>query len=209
MAYIIGQDYGSSHTGTTVEFPDGDAALRAFYAKTYVEPGLIIKVTWDSGNPIPPEVVPTRARVLKGKGPYDWLNAGGPVLVSGRFRDCVETLDPGRHGFFPLTLEDATGVVRPEPYYLFNVVGRIDAIIEAKSNLTAVGRGQVANWAYTRRVGPWHCAVDRTVIGGRACWTDVRYSRRWFIDDRLANLLKKYRLSGFTLDCYCAELDPE
>jgi hypothetical protein len=51
--------------------------------------------------------------------------------------------------------------------------------------------------------------VDRTVIGGRACWTDVRYSRRWFIDDRLANLLKKYRLSGFTLDCYCAELDPE
>ena len=130
-------------------------------------------------------------------------------MVSARFKDCVEKLDPGRHGFFPQTVEDTNGVARPEPYYLFNVVGRIDAIIEAKSNLKASGRGQIDAWGYVRRVGPWHCALDRTVIGDRACWIDIRYSGRWFVCDRLTQLLKKHHLSGFQFNEYCAELDPE
>lgn len=209
MAYIISSDYGSRHTGTQLVFPDGDAPLRAFYAATYVEPGTIIKARWDSGNAIPAEAVPRRGRVLKGKGPYDWLNVGGPVVVSARFRDCVESLDPGRHGFFPLIVEDKQGAVRPEEFYLFNVVGRIDSIIEDKSNLVAVGREHVSNWGYSRKAGPWHCALNSRIIGDRACWVEIRYSHRWFISDRLANLLKKYSLSGFTLDCYCAELASE
>jgi hypothetical protein len=108
--------------------------------------------------------------------------------VSARFRDCVETLDPGRHGFFPLTVEDKQGVARPESFFLFNVVGRIDSIIEAKSNLKAVGRGQINQWEYSRAVGPWHCALDKRVIGDRACWIEIRYSHRWFVSDRLVNL---------------------
>lgn len=30
MAYIVGSDYGARHTGTHLEFPDGDAALQAY-----------------------------------------------------------------------------------------------------------------------------------------------------------------------------------
>jgi len=131
------------------------------------------------------------------------------MRFSPRFRSCVEELDPGRHGFFPLTVEDKNGVARTEPYYLFNVVGRVDSIIEAKSNLKPEGRGQIDTWGYTRRLGPWHCALDRTVIGDRACWTEIRYGLRWFVRDRLAQLLKKHHLSGFTLNDYCAELPPE
>jgi hypothetical protein len=192
-----------------LEFLDGDAALQAYYAKTRIDPESPIKARWEGGTPIPSEVVPTRVRILKGKGPYDWANVGNPVLVSGRFRDCVEALDPGRHGFFPVSIADIHGVARPGSFYLFNVVGRIDSIIETKSNLKAVGRGQIDGWGYERRVGPWHCALDRSVIGDRACWTELRYRLRWFFSDRLANLLKKHRLSGFTLNEYCAELDPE
>ena len=209
MAYILGPDHGPRYSGTLMEFPEGDAALQAFFAETPICSGSPIKTRWKGGNPIPAEVVPKRVRVLKGKGPYDYAHVGTPVLVSAAFKECVETLDPGRHGFFPVTLEDNKGVARPEPYYLFNVVGRIEAIMEAKSNLQATGRGQVSNWAYQRRVGPWHCALDRTVIGGRACWVDIRYEFRWFCSERLSQLLKKHRLSGFDLDCYCAELDPE
>jgi len=191
-----------------MDFPEGDAALQAFFAKTRVDSALIIKARWNSGNPILPEVVPARVRVLKGKGPYDYAHVGTPVLVSAAFKKCVETLDPGRHGFFPVTLEDKNGVARPEPHYLFNVVGRIEAIIETKSNLTATGRGQIAGWGYQPGVGPWQCAVDRSIIGDRACWVDIRYEFRWFCGDRLSQLLTKHRLSGFKLDLYCAELDP-
>lgn len=150
-----------------------------------------------------------RADPLKGKGPYDWASVGNPVLVSARFRDCVEALDPGRHEFFPVSIADIHGVARPGPFYLFNVVGRIDSIIETKSNLKPIGRGQIDGWGYERRAGPWHCALDRSVIGDRACWTELRYPLRWFFSDRLANLLKKHRLSGFSLNEYCAVLDPE
>jgi hypothetical protein len=96
MAYILGSDYGPRHSGTDLEFPDGDAALQAYYAKTRIDPASPIKVSWVSGAPIPPEVVPARVRILKGKGPYDWRNVGTPVLVSARFKACVEELDPGR-----------------------------------------------------------------------------------------------------------------
>ena len=209
LAYILGPDHGPRHSGTLMEFPDGDGALKAFFAETRIYPGSPIKARWNSGNPIPSEVVPRRVRVLKGKGPHDYAHIGTPILVSAAFKDCVERLDPGRHGFFQVTLEDRHGAARPEPFYLFNVVGRIDAIIEAKSNLKTIGRGQVANWGYERRVGPWHCALDRTIIGDRACWIDIRYEFRWFCSERLSQLLKTHRLSGFNLDLYCAELDPE
>ena len=209
MANIIRVDHGPRYSGTQLEFPEGDAALQAYYAATYIEPNSPIRVSWHSGNPIPPEVLPTRVRVLKGKGPFDWAQVGTPVLVSAAFRHCVEQLNPGQHGFFPVTMEEKDGTPRPDPFYLFNVVGRIDAIIEAKSNLKPVGRGQISGWGYTRRTGPWHCALDRTVIGNRACWVDIRYTHCWFVSDRLANLLKKHRLFGFDLDEYCAELDPD
>jgi hypothetical protein len=170
MAHIIGDDYDDPFIGTELEFTDGDQALKAFFARTPRAPGSILDATWFTGTPIQPEVVPTRARIIEGNALYDWRTVhGGPTLVSARFKDCVEELDPGRHGFFPLTVEDQKGVVRPGPYFLFNVVGRIDSIIEAQSNFNVLGRGQVKEWGYERAKGPWKCALDASVIGGWAC----------------------------------------
>jgi hypothetical protein len=198
MAYIIGDDYEDKFINTEVEFTDGDKDLNAFFARTPRAPGSILHATWFTGMPISPEVVPTRARIIEGDALYDWRTVnGGPTLVSARFKDCVEELDPGRHGFFPLIVEDRQGVVRPGPYFLFNVVGRIDSIIEAQSNFNVLGRGQVYEWGYERARGPWKCTLDASVIGGRACWTEHRYSGRWFASDRLAELSRERGLSGF------------
>ena len=115
-------------------------------------------------------------------------------------------MDLGRHGFFPLSVEDRKGVIRTESYFLFNVVGCIESIIEAQSNLKALGRGQIEGWEYERRVGPWKCALDASIIGDRACWTELRYARRWFVSDRLAALLRKRGLLGFDLNEFCEEI---
>ncbi|HWD28322.1 MAG TPA: DUF1629 domain-containing protein [Rhizomicrobium sp.] len=207
MAYIIGEDYDAKFIDTGVVFSDGDAALKAFFAKTYIAPNSIIKASWVTGNAIPPEVVPTKARIVEGGPLYDWRTVrGGTTLVSDRFKACVEALDPGRHGFFPLTVEDLNGDVMPGPYVLFNVVGRIDSIIEAQSNLKASGRGFIDGWEYERPTGPWKCALDAAVIGDRACWTEIRYGRRWFISDRLATLLRARGLEGFDYTLACEEI---
>jgi hypothetical protein len=206
MAYIFGDDFEGKFIKTEVAFTDGDQALNDFFNKTRRAPDSILHATWFTGTPIPPEVVPTRARIIKGNALYDWRTVhGGPTLVSARFKDCVEELDPGRHGFFPLTVEDKKGVARPGPWFLFNVVGRIESIIEAQSNFTPLGRGQVDGWQYERANGPWKCALDASVIGGRACWTERRYSGRWFASDRFAALSRERGLSGFAFKEPCEE----
>jgi len=207
MAYIIGDDHEGKFIDTSVAFTDGDQALNAFLAKTRAHPDSIVKATWFSGTQIPPEVVPTKARITEGDTLYDWRTVdGGPTLVSARFKDCVEALDPGRHGFFPLIVEGREGVVRPGPYFLFNVVGCIESILEADSNFIVNGRGFVPNWGFERARGPWKCAMDAAVIGDRACWTELRYSGRWFVSDRLAAALREQGLSGFELKEFCEEV---
>ena len=207
MAHIIGDDHEGKFIGTELEFTDGDQALKAFFAKTRRAPNTILKATWFTGTPIPPEVVPTRARIVEGDALYDRRTVrGGPTLVRARFKDCVEELDPGRHGFFPLTVEDKNGVVMPGAYFLFNVVGRIDTIIEAQSNFNVLGRGQIDGWGYERARGPWKCTLDASVIGGWACWTELRYSGRWFVSDRLAELLRERGLSGFDFKEACEDV---
>jgi hypothetical protein len=207
MAYILGDDYEGRFTDTSVAFVEGDQALKAFLGRTRINPDTISKATWFTGTLIPAEVVPTRARITEGDALYDWRTVdGGPTLVSARFKDCIEALDPDRHGFFPLTVEDREGVVRPGPYFLFNVVGCIESIIEADSNFIVNGRGQVVNWAFERAAGPWKCAMDAAVIGDRACWTERRYRGRWFVSDRLAAELRERGLLGFELKEFCDEV---
>jgi hypothetical protein len=200
MAYIIRDDHAYRLGKTEVEFFDDDLkALDAFFDQSVAYPGTFIRATWVSGTWIPPEVMPRRLRLLRGKTMYDWLVVrGGATLVSSRFRDAVEELDPGRHQFFPVVVEDKNGVAWPGDFFVFNVVGRIEAIIEDRSNLKASGRGWVDNWSYVR-VGPWQCALDAAVIGGRACWVEHRFGECWFISERLAALLQERKLNGFRL----------
>jgi hypothetical protein len=204
MAYIIRGMFGKSEIGYS---DDDGKVLRAFFDQSVAYPGTIIRATWSSGTYIPPEVMPRRVRQARAKTMYDWmLLRGGGNLVSSRFRDAVEELDPGRHQFFPVVVEDKNGVARPGDFFVFNVVGRIEAIIEDRSNLRASGRGNIENWGYERRVGPWQCALDAAVIGGRACWVEHRFGECWFISERLAALLKKRKLNGFRLDEHSDEI---
>jgi hypothetical protein len=200
MAYIIRDDHSYSLGKTEVEFFDDDVkTLNAFFDRTDAYPGTIIRATWVSGTYISPEVMPRRLRLIRGQNMYDWLVVrGGATLVSAGFRNAVEELDPGRHQFFPVVVEDKNGVVRPGEFFLFNVVGRIEAIIEDRSNLKASGRGKVENWSY-EPVGPWQCTLNAAVIGDRACWVEHRHSECWFISDRLAALLEDRKLNGFRL----------
>jgi hypothetical protein len=170
-------------------------------------PGTVEKASWKSGNVIPPDVVPKRLRITKGKRIYDWLTVrGSGTLVSSAFKDAVEEIEPGRHQFFPVTVVEKAGVARPESYFIFNVVGRIDAIIEEKSNLEPLGRGAIDAWTYERGRGPWRCALGAAIIGGRACWIEHRYGGRQFVSDRLAAVLQQRQLCGFDLDDHCEEI---
>jgi hypothetical protein len=208
MAYIIRQDYAYKLGKTDVKVLDEDRkVLIDFLDNTPAYPGAATRMSWHSGSPILSEVMPRRLRLLRGKKMYDFLSLqGAGFMVSSRFKDAVEELDPGRHQFFPVTVEDKNGAVVPGEFFLFNIVGRIDSIIEERSNLEPVGRGLIDNWGYTPKVGPWRCALDERVIDRRAGWVEERYGGRWFISDRLADLLRARKMTGFSLDEHCNEI---
>lgn len=207
MAYIIRGSNADQFIETYVEFTEGYEALQAFFDSTYARVDSSGRANWLSGTPFPPELVPTTARIVKGDAIYDWLTMlGGACMVSARLKACVEELDPGRHQFFPITVTDMHGAVKQGPFFIFNVVGYIDSIVEARSNLKPMGRGIIPSWSYTGRNGPWQCTLDRSVIGDRACWTELRYGRRWFASDRLAASLQQRDLLGFRLGEFCDEV---
>lgn len=207
MAYIIRDSYEDKFIKTDIHVDDSREALDNFFKTTKAFPGTVENASWRSGNAIPPDVVPKRLRITKGKAIYDWRTLRGDgVLVSSGFKDAVEEIERGQHQFFPVTVVDKAGVSRPESYYIFNVVGRIDSIIEEKSNLEPRGRGAIDAWTYERKVGPWCCALDAATVGGRACWIEHRYGGRWFVSDRLATLFQQRQLCGFDLDDHCEEI---
>ena len=207
MAYVIGDNYEAKFIKTIVEFSEGDDLLNAFFKATPANPLTINDADWRSGTWIAPDVVPTKVRITEGDALYDWRTVrGGAILVSGRFKECVEDLDPGRHQFFPVSVKDRQGAERQGPFFLFNVVGHINSIVEAQSNLKASGREVSTAWIYQREVGPWRCAMDTSIIGARACWTELHYGRRRFVSDKLAALFRQRGLIGFGLDEHCDEI---
>ena len=207
MAYIVRDNYDGEYSNTDIEFTSSETELKEFFVITRVGPNTIERASWSTGTPIPEEVVPRNARIVRGDAIYDWCRMlGGALLVSAAFKACVEELEPGQHGFFPVSVVDLRGLVKPGPYFIFNVVGRINSIIESQSNLKAVGRGDIEGWQYTRRIGEWSCALASSCIGKRACWTEVRFSGEWFFSDSLATLMRERGLRGFHLTDHCEEV---
>ena len=198
MAYVIHGMFGKSEIG----YSAADAhVLETYFEHSLVPPSPTKRVSWHCGAPIPAEVMPRRVRLARAKTMSDWmLMRRGGDLVSSRVKDAVEELDPGRHQFFPVIVEDKDGSVRAEQqHFIFNVVGRIDSIIAHRSNFNVVGQANTDNWGYSRRVGPWQCALDVSVIDGRACWVERRWTDCWFVSDQLAAILRKRKLNGIRL----------
>jgi hypothetical protein len=207
MAHIIRGNLYDKFANTVVEFSDDIKPLKDFFRNTPAHSLTITDAGWTTGTVFPPELVPKLAQITSGDRIYDWLTVrGGATLVSEAFKSCVEELEPSHHQFFPIEVSDKNGNPKLGPYYIFNIVGQIDSIIEEQSNLKPSGKGIIAAWGYEPQTGPWKCAMAKSVFEARACWTELHYPRHWFASDALATLLKTRELQGFDLDEYCIEL---
>ena len=185
MAYIIRGSHEARFSSTVIELSGDVTALDRLFATTPAHPDTISRATWLSGTHIPPDVMPTHVKMAKGKRLFDWLTIrGGATLVGSRFKDIIEAIEPSTHQFFPVTVEQRNGELLDDRSYIFNVVGRIDSIVEEESNLEPTGRGIVASWIYQPKIGEGRCAVNANVIAGRACWTERHYGGVWLFPTR-------------------------
>lgn len=94
-------------------------------------PGFVFSPPFD---PRYPDRLPKAARQ------DDWLDmsdvildSGNLTVVSGRFREAVEALEPGIHAFHPLAMRDKAGETGFGEYFLFECGQTIPAVLSRKS----------------------------------------------------------------------------
>lgn len=131
------------------------------------------------------------------------MGAGGSWIVSERFKDIVENLEPGIHNWLPTDLVNVDGNRVPEPHYFLQVGQTLDTVIFERtafnSGVSATGEHYVT-FPKTNHL----MTLDRVKIAGKHLWKE-KYAgyQDTFFSNELIKTLKKLRLGrGFQLfDC--------
>lgn len=78
------------------------------------------------GVPLDPNHVPKAIRVIGRSRPLDYQTSHGASIVSDRFRDLVEILEPGIHQFFPLDMMQSAQNIGTS--YIWNICNERDSV---------------------------------------------------------------------------------
>lgn len=136
-------------------------------------------------------------------------------LVSQRLYQKMESLEPGRHQFFPVEISRTSGkeiigpdgeIHRPadQPYYLFNITDRIDAIDIARSdvdrNVTIMELKNSPHSLYVNTSDVQRIAFQPDLIAGRHLWEGIKHCpHEPFISDELGAWIIANKMKGIEL----------
>lgn len=142
----------------------------------------------------------------------DMFIVDGAVAVSARFRDLVESFEPGVHGFVPLIMQRADGETLDGDYFLFCVQQDIDCLITDNDTDLFENLGTLPNG--NRRL---FCRLDepgraitmcRPSIKGKHLWTGGLLAfNQLFCSDQFKIALRKSHRGYLYLERQCRELD--
>lgn len=144
VAYILNTDGGNRRVNRLETVPDRNPQMRHELGVEEISyPGRVL------GDPA---VTPTIVQTIRGVKELSDVFGPHAVVVSERFRELVETFDPGVHRFRPVQVIDHKGNQWDGRYYLFQVGRRIAAIEVAASgfswSLCAGGRSHYLSYPY-------------------------------------------------------------
>lgn len=145
-----------------------------------------------------PRAVPASGYQTGRRPAPDVFPMPGCNAVSQRFKDLVEEFEPGMHQFFPLALRDRRGEPLAQPYYVFNCLVSLDAVLMAESGLT---------WQFDGPPGKPFPSINtssklvfsKPAIAGRHLWClhYLRAGNRLFVSDAFYTELKARKIRFF------------
>lgn len=95
-----------------------------------------ITFTWKYGDQkLPADAFPKNLIAQKSRKswPDMFETTNGLRIASGRAKDIIDTLDPGLHQFFPLTIHTKRGLEVEGPWFAMNVTEEQDSVVIEKS----------------------------------------------------------------------------
>ncbi|MBG6204144.1 hypothetical protein IWQ48_005307 [Labrenzia sp. EL_13] len=171
--------------------PDGPDKMASFAA---AEPKLL------------PSQLPKRIVVSGAITNCNWFvmaAGGGEWIVSKRFKDIVEALEPGIHNLLPVNLVSANYKPISEPYFIFQIGQILDSIIFERtvfnSGVSSDGEHYV-NFPLTNHL----MTFEKEKIVGKHVWKEKYASERdFFFSNELVNTLDKlgFKKCFTLLDC--------
>lgn len=105
--------------------------------------------------PLLAERLPSSATRAQGKQLPDFFRMPGSNAASNRFRDLVETFEPGVHFFHPITLKEKNGSPIEAEYYIFSARQPVDFLFTARNGLEWTEYGLQAPPSTTFHRGNW------------------------------------------------------
>ena len=117
---------------------------------------------------ISPEDMPKAAAIFsRHKKIHDFFNVETEIAVSRRFKDIIETFEPGVHQFFPIRLLRKNGEPFEGEYFLLNIRVAIVALDLARSELnwTEDEEDRIPHISYSGRI-----VLDKGPIEGHHLW---------------------------------------
>lgn len=146
------------------------------------------------------ENVPREARVASQHRTLpDFVTLPQAIGVSPAFRKIVEELEPGVHQFFPVTLCARSGELAHRQYDLFNIVGKVDAVIEEKSDVKRIRSDLGSMVLHYTRAEP-HLTLDAKLIVSRHVWRgDKDLHNQIFFSDELGERVARLNMKKLDL----------
>ncbi|WP_298961207.1 DUF1629 domain-containing protein [uncultured Roseibium sp.] len=143
-----------------------------------------------------PDQVPSRV-TISGKvsecALFVMAFGGGQWIVSQRFRDLVEALEPNVHNWLPTDLFWSNGQPLPEPYYFLQPGQSLDTVIFERSFFTS-GVSTTGEHYVVFPVTSHLMTFDKRKINGKHLWKEYYAGYQdTFFSDELVNELKKIR----------------
>jgi hypothetical protein len=165
------------------------------------KPGYEGLSVWSGGEPVAPELVPSTARVRSDRRQLPCFFAVSTALaVCDAFRTLVESLEPGRHQFLPVTMLRRSGDPYPGRFYLLNALQKVDAIIVEKSDVIW-HRIEAPQPDGTVREGRWleirgmpQLTLNADAIAGRHLWLDRHGGGHLFFSNELMEQVNRAKL---------------
>ena len=101
----------------------------------------------------------------------DLIELGAGIAVTGRLRDLIERLEPGRHQFWPVEIIQRSGEAYPSAYFFLRVLSQLDAFEKEKSDPTCWKKSlQILKIAPPKEENARGIALSRNVIAGHHIW---------------------------------------
>lgn len=156
-----------------------------------------------SGGPPLPDlnILPKKARRTDKLKLTDYILIRGFALVSERFKQAVESLEPGAHQFSAIELQEKDGTPIEESYYIFKNCQAAPCVLRAHSEMKSVGRvrvepneGKPYYFCQYNKVGLSRPAVEGWHLWGASL---ILPDGCVFMSDELYKRFKKDRLTHF------------